>query len=217
MQNGSPGGERSQKGAALLLLDNVNREEAARTMMTRKDSEKDVDRPHYYSQFWLDIAAGRRVIGGPRPEDEAGEAEQPEPAPVPARKNGRNSAADGYKEPRAAVVTPQVVEESEEDVEEPSDEDFPQEEEDMVEEDELPNIVLDEDSPKARASTQDKLSDEAEEAEEAEDEYPKEDNEEGEEEEEEEEEWNGRGGRKKAKPTRPAKPAKRPKTRRGGF
>lgn len=38
--------------------------------MTRKDSEKDSDRPHYYSQFWLDIAAGRRTIGGPKPEEE---------------------------------------------------------------------------------------------------------------------------------------------------
>jgi hypothetical protein len=37
--------------------------------MTRKDSEKDSERPHYYSQFWLDVAAGRRVIGGPRPEE----------------------------------------------------------------------------------------------------------------------------------------------------
>jgi hypothetical protein len=33
-------------------------------MMARKDSEKDVERPRYYSQFWLDVAAGRRVIGG---------------------------------------------------------------------------------------------------------------------------------------------------------
>src|SRR5947209_7132933 len=45
--------------------------------MTRKDSEKESERPHYYSQFWLDIAAGRRVIGGPRP-DENGEAAEAE-------------------------------------------------------------------------------------------------------------------------------------------
>ncbi len=33
--------------------------------MTRKDSERDAERPRYYSQFWLDVAAGRRVIGTP--------------------------------------------------------------------------------------------------------------------------------------------------------
>ena len=50
--------------------------------MTRKDSEKDSERPHYYSQFWLDIAAGRRTIGGPKPEDgEAIETETAEPVP----------------------------------------------------------------------------------------------------------------------------------------
>lgn len=50
--------------------------------MARKDSEKDSERPHYYSQFWLDVAAGRRVIGAPKPEDEeAAEAEIAEPAP----------------------------------------------------------------------------------------------------------------------------------------
>ncbi len=32
--------------------------------MARKDSEKDVERPRYYSQFWLDVAAGRKVITG---------------------------------------------------------------------------------------------------------------------------------------------------------
>ena len=38
--------------------------------MTRKDSEKETDRPHYYSQFWLDVAAGRAVIGATKSEDE---------------------------------------------------------------------------------------------------------------------------------------------------
>ena len=32
-------------------------------MMARKDLEKETERPRYYSQFWLDVAAGRRVIG----------------------------------------------------------------------------------------------------------------------------------------------------------
>ena len=47
--------------------------------MIRKDFTQDTDRPHYYSQFWVDIAAGRREIGGPRtataePETEEDEA-----------------------------------------------------------------------------------------------------------------------------------------------
>ncbi len=32
-----------------------------RWYMTRKDSERDAERPRYYSQFWLDVAAGRRA------------------------------------------------------------------------------------------------------------------------------------------------------------
>jgi hypothetical protein len=32
--------------------------------MIRKDITQDADRPHFYSQFWVDIAAGRREIGG---------------------------------------------------------------------------------------------------------------------------------------------------------
>ncbi len=53
--------------------------------MTRKDSEKDSDRTHYYSQFWLDVAAGRRIIGAPK-EDEAAEAEVLEPT-LPLRRS----------------------------------------------------------------------------------------------------------------------------------
>jgi hypothetical protein len=34
--------------------------------MIRKDIAQDADRPRFYSQFWVDIAAGRREIGGPR-------------------------------------------------------------------------------------------------------------------------------------------------------
>jgi len=85
--------------------------------MTRKDSEKDAERPHYYSQFWLDIAAGRRVIGGPKPEDEAeaGEADLPEPA----HRIGRNGVADSdYQDLRASAVVEPAAEEEEDEVEE---------------------------------------------------------------------------------------------------
>ena len=56
--------------------------------MTRKESEKDADRTHYYSQFWLDVAAGRRIIGAPK-EDEAAEADVLETT-IPLRKNVRS-------------------------------------------------------------------------------------------------------------------------------
>src|SRR5258707_2906996 len=86
-----------------------------RWRMTRKDSEKDAERPHCYSQFWLDIAAGRRVIGGPKPEEaEANEAEAPEP--VSARKAGRSGvsgAPETMKEARASDVVEPTIEEEE--------------------------------------------------------------------------------------------------------
>jgi hypothetical protein len=50
--------------------------------MTRKDSEKESERPHYYSQFWLDVAAGRRIIGAPKPNEEADIESEAEPEPV---------------------------------------------------------------------------------------------------------------------------------------
>ncbi len=160
--------------------------------MTRKDSEKDAERPHYYSQFWLDIAAGRRVIGGPKPEEaEASEAEAPEPAPV--RKAGRGS--EPVKEtPRASVVAEPEVEEEE------------LEQDTAVEEGEIPTIVFDEDA---------EVIDE----EEAEEEYSDEEDffEDEDEDEDEDEEWGRRGARKKARPARPTKAPKKPKrdTRRG--
>jgi hypothetical protein len=49
----------------------------------RKDTEKDVERPRYYSQFWLDVAAGRRVIGTGKGtlETDDGELAEQETAP----------------------------------------------------------------------------------------------------------------------------------------
>jgi hypothetical protein len=163
-------------------------------VMTRKDSEKDAERPHYYSQFWLDIAAGRRVIGGPKPEDaEANEAEILEPAPL--RKAGRS--ADTLKETRASAVAEPEVEEEEE-----------LEQDTTVEEGEIPNIVFDEDAELAPEVAEESFNEEEPESED--EEFFEE--EEEEEEEEDEEEWGRRGGaRKKAKPTRPVKPVKKPK------
>jgi hypothetical protein len=163
-------------------------------VMTRKDSEKDADRPHYYSQFWLDIAAGRRVIGGPKP-DEAETSEVEILEPVPARRPARNGTADSIKTTRAsAVVEPEVEEEEE------------LEQDDTVEEVDLPNIVFDDDAEDIEVAevAEEDLSEE-EPASEDEDVFEDE-----EEEEEEDGEWDRRG-RKKAKPVRPVKPVKKVK------
>jgi hypothetical protein len=166
-------------------------------VMTRKDSEKDADRPHYYSQFWLDIAAGRRIIGGAKPE-ESGASEGEAPEAPPSRKAGRGNA-DGYREAPASTATEPGAEErefeSEETVEQP-DIDFGEEigPEDEVIEDE----AIEEEFAAEDALIEDETIEEEFESEE-------EDFFEEEEEEEEEEEW-GRHGRKKPKPSRPVKP-----------
>jgi hypothetical protein len=167
-------------------------------VMTRKD-EKDAERPHYYSQFWLDIAAGRRVIGGPKPEEaEASEPEIPESTPV--RKTAR--ASEEYSASVAEATLEPEVEEEEEELEE------------ALDESELPNIVLEEEPEEAEGfekAEEDFLEEEEPEEEEFFDE------EEEEEEEEEDEDWSRRG-RKKAKPSRPVKPAPKPKrSPRRGF
>jgi len=82
--------------------------------MTKKDSEKDADRPHYYSQFWLDVAAGRRVIGTPRADEgEADESLELMGQHRPVRSTIADT--DGYQ---GAVVHPQVEPEFEEDADE---------------------------------------------------------------------------------------------------
>jgi hypothetical protein len=166
--------------------------------MTRKETEKDSDRPHYYSQFWLDIAAGRRTIGGPKPEDGEGIEPEIEVAPAPRRTVGRTAPSDisethitdGYTDnivhPVAEpITTPDAFIEPEvDDFTESDDLDI----QSPVEDADIPDMdlgVLDED----------------------EDEEPFDDEEEGEEDEEEEDDigWGGGRGRKKAKPVRPTK------------
>jgi len=153
-------------------------------VMRRQDSEQEAERPHAYSQFWLDIAAGRRVIGESQPE----EAETAEP--VPPQSSGRKSVADSSTGMRATAVVASVVEEqSHDEVGEP-EEVFTQE--DMVDEAELPALALDEPFPEAEELIEDEDDDD----------------------EEDDEEWGTRGGRKQAKPIRPTKPVKKPKPRR---
>ena len=188
--------------------------------MTRKDSEKETDRPHYYSQFWLDVAAGRTVIGGPKVEDEAelaeDETEIPEPEPMPLRRAGRTNTAsvtDGYKATRTQTViepefAPEEFAESEENEFELAN--------DVVDL-ELPDNVLDEMEEDRIIPELDSIPADEEEIEEEEDEelfYDEED------EDEDEDGWSAHG-RKKPKPGRqvkPLKPTKKPKREpRRGF
>ncbi len=206
--------------------------------MTRKDSEKDTDRPHYYSQFWLDVAAGRTVIGAPKVEEEEelaeAELEMPEPEPTPLRKAGRSMASvtDGYKATRAQTVVEPAF--APEEFAEPEENEFEQAYE--VGDLELPNIVVEETEEETIIPVPDLIPEveeteeetiipvpdlipeveETEEEEEGELFY----DEEEEEEEEEEDSWGARG-RKKPKPGRqvkPPKPLKKPKREpRRGF
>ena len=188
--------------------------------MTRKDSEKEADRPHYYSQFWLDVAAGRTTIGSSKDVDDTDLAEveeesEPELEPTPLRRAGRNhgaSSTDGYKSTRAqTIVEPDFETEEIEDTEE---EEFALAED--VEELELPDNVLDESEVEISIPEAEVVPEEDTMEEEEEDLFF---DDEVEEEEEEEEEWGSRG-RKKPKPgrqTKAPKPTKKPKreTRRG--
>jgi hypothetical protein len=176
-------------------------------LMTRKDSEKDSERPHYYSQFWLDIAAGRRTIGGPKPDDgEAIEAETAEPVlqhrpgqiSQPETFHKISPLVNGYQQEE--VVHPVADEEYNE-----PEEDLSLDEEDLIDGDYQADLPLDdEDVPDVD------LSSEEEETATGENELLDYDDEDA--------EWDTRN-RKKAKPTRPSKaPAKKPgKPRRGSY
>ena len=197
--------------------------------MTKKESEKDSDRPHYYSQFWLDVAAGRRVIGTPRTDE--GDADEG-PEPMVPRRPARSAItdSDGYNE---TVVHPQVEPEFEEDADEYSTPDLEtfddgdeisDEEEDIpvfgANEDDIPDVYI---APKQeedtlsgrRAMTGNEVIVPDEENEELE--VPESEEEEffddEEDDEDEDDSWTARG-RKKPKPGRQVKlPSKTPSKR----
>ncbi len=180
--------------------------------MTRKDSEKETDRPHYYSQFWLDVAAGRTVIGAAKGEDETDLVEdeadmsESELEPTPLRRAGRNHAAsdsDGYKTSRTQTVVEPDYEPEE--FEENLENDF--ELADEVEDLELPDNVLDEAEEEMIIPEADIMPDE-EDLEEDEDDLFL--DEEIENEDEDEDDWGSRG-RKKPKPGRQVKTPKSPR------
>jgi hypothetical protein len=179
--------------------------------MTKKD-EKDADRPHYYSQFWLDVAAGRRVIGTPRTEEgsDQTEAEMPEPVSAARKAAGRAASVDGYQETRSpSAAEPAYEEEYSE----------PEEEVDLasdLNDEDIPNIVVEDFPEEDLVSLEPAPIDEEEEAEELDEEDEFFD----EEDEEEDDEWAARG-RKKPKPGRqvkqPKPPVKKPKRGGRGF
>ena len=191
--------------------------------MTRKDSEKETDRPHYYSQFWLDVAAGRTVIGAAKGEDETDLVEEesdmsePEMESTPLRRAGRNHAAaatDGYTPSRTQTVVEPAFEPEEFVESEDNDFDLAAEVEDL----ELPD--LDETEEEISIPEAVIIPDEEEREEGEEEEEDLFFDEEIEDEDEDDGSWGARG-RKKPKPGRQVKapkPTKRPKREpRRGF
>lgn len=182
--------------------------------MARKESEKDSDRPHYYSQFWLDVAAGRRIIGTPR-TDEGDSDEELEPVAVVPRRSTRPTAIDndGHAE---TVVHPQVEPELEEDADEYSTPELELDTPDItdeIEEDDIPAFgANEEDIPDVEIAPPVAEENEAVEVEVEEPETEEEDFLD-EEEDEADDTWSARG-RKKPKPGRQVKlPAKTPPKR----
>jgi len=176
--------------------------------MTRKDSEKESERPHYYSQFWLDVAAGRRIIGAPKPNEEADIESEAEPEPVALHRPARASSiasSDGYAE---TLAHPEVEPEFDaDDFAEPELEELDANNE--LDEAELPLADVDE----AEIPDVDFAVPESEEEEEEEELFDEE------EEEDEDSGWTAGRGRKKPKPGRQVKPPKKAPKRepRRGF
>jgi len=182
--------------------------------MTRKETEKDADRPHYYSQFWLDVAAGRKIIGAPKANDEV-DTFDPDLEPVVLRKPGWNSSAvisDDYEE-NETLAHPEV--EPDFDADEFAEPEFVESDlENEIVDEEIPNIVVEEaEIPDMDLASTDEV---------LEDEVPLEDIEDEEffdedEEDEDDLNWNAGRGKKKPKPRGAAAklPAKLPPKKTG--
>ncbi len=187
--------------------------------MTRKESEKDSDRTHYYSQFWLDVAAGRRIIGAPKPEDEGAEPDVLEPT-LPLRKSARSASYDDDDDSQLdgrverivhpvaePLATPEEFIESEpEEIDLEADTlDTP----DFLEDDEEEEEVVDDmDIPDVDLGLVEEEKDEEEKDEDEKEEKDEDEEVVAEEEDEEDLGWGGRG-RKRNKPVRPKAPPKK--------
>lgn len=201
--------------------------EIAARIMTKRDNEKDSERPHYYSQFWLDVAAGRRIIGTPKPNEE-GEQTEAELLETGSNLKAAYTASNGQQSstPSRATVNGRAngIASPQEESDTSPDEEYKEPEEDLdltladIEDQGLP--VEDSDIPDMDLSSLDEEEEYLDE-EEQDDFEELEDSEDFEEEEEEEEEESWGRGRKKSKPSRPVKtPAKKPAkrdARRGGY
>ena len=186
---------------------------SAKQRMTRKDSEKDSERPHYYSQFWLDIAAGRRTIGGPKPEEE-GELLEDAPEPIALRRPFRSEPEedlDDVEEPVGRGERPAALTRPVADAVSPSFDDVEPDEVPLADED-RDNLTVNDTVEDADIPDVDFAADEEEEEEEEELFDDDED--------EEDDGWVAGRGRKKVTPKRAVKqpPPKRTKREpRRGF
>ncbi|MGZ3583830.1 MAG: hypothetical protein ACXWQ5_01240 [Ktedonobacterales bacterium] len=85
--------------------------------MTRKDVTQDIDRPHYYSQFWIDVAQGKRDVTAGRVadaetdvddiEDEQDHDFEPAPAvaSAPVKPKPASKAPEKKPEPARPTIT----------------------------------------------------------------------------------------------------------------
>lgn len=85
--------------------------------MTRKDVTQDIDRPHYYSQFWIDVATGKRDVTAGRVAEAETDVEDIEdeldrdfePAPVaakpPVKPKPVSKAPEKKPEPARPTIT----------------------------------------------------------------------------------------------------------------
>jgi hypothetical protein len=83
-------------------------------MLNRKDTSQELDRPHFYSQFWIDVAQGKRDLSAVRSVESDSEVEdtedeefaiQPEPIVNPVPKPRVARAPEKKVEPPRPVIS----------------------------------------------------------------------------------------------------------------
>ncbi len=169
--------------------------------MTRKDSEKESERPHYYSQFWLDVAAGRRVIGAPKPNEDGELIENELSEPLLQSSRSRTIETDGYSENILHPVAEPIA----------APEEFIEPDADTLEGDEDQGSPDYEEAPLEDADIPDMDLSSSDEDEDQDENLFEDENQEDEDQEDEDDDMNWGRGRKKNKPTRPIKaPTKKP-------
>jgi hypothetical protein len=83
-------------------------------MLNRKDTSQELDRPHFYSQFWIDVAQGKRDLAATRAVEGESEVEdsddeefgiQPEPIVNAGPKPRATKAPEKKAEPPRPVIS----------------------------------------------------------------------------------------------------------------